>query len=417
MGWMMGDAKILSLRQRAQVVNDWLKERLTTVLPLVMRREGFDMWIVAAREYNEDPVIMSLLPAPAMSVRRRTILVLTLEPDGTVERLTLDRYGYGDFYTRAWDPEQEDQFACLARIVRERNPVTIGLNVCADSAFGDGLTHSEYERIIAALGDDAARVRGAGWLCIGWLERRSDAELTAWGGIVEIGHTLISQAFSRHVIHPGITTTTDVVWWMRQRMLELGLQPWFQPDVEIQAAGSGNVRPDGRVLIQPGDLLHCDVGFYYLGLATDQQQNAYVTGPGESDAPAGLRVALAQANRLQDILCAEMQLGRTGNQVLGAALERARSEGLMAAIYTHPLGRHGHAAGPTIGLWDCQDGVPGAGDYPLFDRTGYAIELNVQTPLPEWGGQVIKMALEEDAALVNGQVRWLAGRQTRLHLI
>ncbi|MBN1937516.1 MAG: M24 family metallopeptidase [Anaerolineae bacterium] len=409
--------KILPLRRRADVINGWLKERLDTVLPEVMRREGVDMWIVAAREYNEDPVIMSLLPAPAMSARRRTILVFTLQPDSAVERLTLDRYGHGEFYARAWDPDQEDQFDCLSRIVRERDPATIGLNVCPDSAFGDGLTHSEHERIVAALGEYASRVRGAGRLCVGWLERRIDAQLTAYGGIVEIGHALIAEAFSSRVIHPGMTTTDDVVWWMRQRMLDLGVQAWFQPDVEIQAVGQTDDVQGGRTLIQPGDLLHCDVGFYYLGLATDQQQNAYVLKPSELDAPAGLKAALAQGNRLQDILCQEMQAGRTGNQVLKSALDRARGEGLTPAIYTHPLGTHGHAAGPTIGLWDRQEGVPGAGDYELFDHTCYAIELNVKAPVPEWGGQVVKMALEEDAALVDGQARWLSGRQTKLHLI
>lgn len=411
-------SKLLPLRAQADIRNAWLRERLDTVLPQLMAREGFDMWIVAAREYNEDPVIMTLLPEPAMAARRRTILVFTRGTDGSVERLTLDRYGFGEFYACAWEPDKEDQFACLARIVRERDPARIGLNISPLFAFGDGLTHSEYERIAAALGADLlARVESAERLCVGWLERRIEAELTAYPGIVELGHALIAEAYSTRVIHPGITTTDDLVWWFRQRMHDLSLRAWFQPTVEIQAPGQRYDDQRPRKLILPGDLLHCDVGFYYLGLATDHQQHAYILRPGESDAPAALQAALRAGNQLQDILMAEMQVGRTGNAALRAALDRARAAGLTPQIYSHPLGYHGHAAGPVIGLWDRQEGVPGTGDYQMFDSTVYAIELNIKAEIDLWGGQQARIALEEDAALVHGRMGWLHGRQERLHVV
>jgi hypothetical protein len=411
-------SKLLPLRAQAELRNAWLRERLDTVLPHIMQREGFDMWIVAAREYNEDPVIMTLLPEPAMAARRRTILVFTRGADGTLERLTIDRYGFGEFYTRAWDPDKEEQFDCLARIVRERDPACIGLNISPEFAFGDGLTHTEYEQIAAALGADLlARVENAERLCIGWLEQRIASELTVYPGIIELGHALIAEAYSTRVIHPGITTTDDVVWWFRQRMHDLGLRAWFHPTVEIQSPGQRYDAEKPRTLILPGDLLHCDVGFYYLGLATDHQQHAYILKPGESDAPADLQAALRAGNQLQDILMAEMQVGRTGNAVLRAALDRANAAGLTPQIYSHPLGYHGHAAGPTIGLWDRQEGVPGKGDYELFDSTAYSIELNVMADIAAWGGQQVRIALEEDAALVNGQMVWLHGRQERLHVI
>ena len=411
--------RVLPLRGRAEVRNGWLRQRLETVLPELMAREGFDLWLVVAREYNEDPVIMTLLPEPAMAARRRTILVFARRPDGGVERLTLDRYGFGDFYERAWDPDAEEQDACLARIVRERDPQVIGLNVSATFAFGDGLTHHEYTELAAALGEEyMGRVRGAERLCVGWLERRIPAELEAYPRIVTLGHEIIAEAFSPRTIRPGSTTTEDVVWWMRQTMLDAGLQAWFQPTISIQAPGKRfDDKEDTRTLILPGDLLHCDMGFYYLGLATDHQQHAYVRHAGETDAPDGLHAALAAGNRLQEILCAAMVPGRTGNEVLRAALRQAHDEGLTPSIYSHPLGYHGHAAGPTIGLWDQQEQVPGRGDYELFDDTCYAIELNVRRAVPEWGGQEARIALEEDAALTNGTTSWLAGRQTRFHLI
>ncbi len=416
--------KILPLRAQKDVRNNWLKQRLDEVIPALMQREGVDLWLVVAREYNEDPVIMTMLPEPAMAARRRTILVFARQADGTVDRLTLDRYGHGEYYRKGWEPEKEDQFACLRRVVGERDPQVIGLNFADEFAFGDGLTYSEHSRVLAALGETyAPRVRSAERLCVGWLETRIAPELVVYPGIVEMGHALIAEAFSSRTIHPGITTTEDVVWWFRQKMLDLGLRAWFHPTVEIQAPGltfhgpAGGGKGEPRKLILPGDLLHCDVGFYYLGLATDHQQHAYILKPGECEAPAGLRQALADGNRLQEIHMAAMQVGRTGNQVLKAALDQAKGEGITPSIYSHPLGYHGHAAGPVIGLWDQQGGVPGRGDYELFDNTCYSIELNITKAVPEWDNQVVRIALEEDAVLSGGQMRWLSGRQTEFHLI
>jgi hypothetical protein len=417
-------SKLLPLRAQMEVRNRWLKERLDSLLPELMERAGCDMWIVAAREYNEDPVIMTLLPEPSMAARRRTILVFSRKADGSVERLTLNRYDFGEFYQKGWNPEQEDQFASLKRVVAARRPQQIALNYADEFPFGDGLSHSEHGRIVEALGRTyARRVCSAERLCVGWLERRIEAELTVYPGIVELGHALIADAFSSRVIQPGITTTDDVVWWFRQTMHDLGLRAWFQPSVEIQAPGLTFLEPAGggggdpRKVILPGDLLHCDVGFYYLGLATDHQQHAYVLQPGENDAPTGLKAALSDGNRLQEIHMAAMQVGRRGNDVLRLALTQAQTEGIASQIYSHPIGYHGHAAGPVIGLWDHQEGVPGRGDYPLFDDTCYSIELNVTRAVPEWDGQVVRIALEEDAVLSGGAMRWLHGRQTEFHLI
>jgi len=436
--------KVLPERERARVRNQWLLQRLDTVLPEVMAREGFDCWVVSAREYNEDPVIMTLLPEPYMYARRRTILAFFRLADGTFEKLTLSRYpivgpdertdelfcgaaaqpaGPHHYYQAVWDPAAEEQWDCLARLIRERNPATIGINVSETFAFGDGLTHGEYEQLAAALGPEyMARTRGAERVAVGWLEYRTPAEIAAYAGIVEIAHAIIAEGFSSRVVLPGVTTTDDVVWWMRQKVTDLGLRPWFQPSVSIQSADSATPAmagqaPPQRKLIKPGDLLHCDFGLVYLGLCTDTQQNAYVLRTGETDAPAGLHAALASGNRLQDIHLEMMVAGRSGNDILRMALEKAKAEGLDPQIYTHPLGYHGHAAGPTIGLWDQQGGVPGRGDYELFDGTAHSIELNVKCQVPEWGGQTVRMALEEDVIFTGGRCHWLDGRQTKLHLI
>jgi Xaa-Pro aminopeptidase len=263
----------------------------------------------------------------------------------------------------------------------------------------------------------AARLHSAEKLAVGWLERRIPEELEVYPHIVSIAHQIIAEAFSNQVITPGVTSTEDVVWWIREKMAKLGLPTWFQPSVSIQRQMDDNEDKIERNVIHRGDLLHCDIGIIYLGLNTDTQEHAYVLKPGEKDVPEGLKKALSLGNRLQDILIGEFVAGRTGNEILKTALNKAKAEGLKASIYTHPLGYHGHAAGPTIGLWDNQEGVPGKGDYPLFYDTCHSIELNIKTEIPEWNNQEIRIALEQDAVFTRDGVCFLDGRQTRFHLV
>jgi len=408
--------KILPLRDRMTVYNGWLINRLEKLLPGMMDETGIDLWVVVAREYNEDPVIMSLLPEPNLYARRRTILVFHRKSEG-VERLAVYRYGFGDFYEGVWNPDEEEQYECLARIIREKNPEKIGINVSNTFAFGDGLTHGEHTLMAEALGDLSERLAPAETLCIRWLETRSKGELEAYPMLVELTHAIIQEAFSSKIITAGVTTVDDVQWWIRQKMLDLGVEMWFPATVDRQGHGDSYEDNERTKVIHRGDLLHCDVGFYYLGLATDVQQNAYVLKQGESDAPQGLKEVLVDANKLQDFHASAMKNGKTGNEILKEALDNAWADGIKPSIYTHPLGVHGHAAGPTIGLWDQQGGVPGRGDYPLHPDTCYAIELNAKREVPEWGDQEVRMSLEQDAWWTGEELVFMAGRQKKLHLV
>jgi Xaa-Pro aminopeptidase len=406
---------ILSMRERNAVVNNWLKIRLETVLPELMRREKFDMWVVICREYNEDPVFYSLVPYNSFAARRLTMLVFYDRGEKGVERLAVSRYGIGNFYEGVWQPDKIEQWECLAKVIKERNPKRIGINESDTFAFGDGLSSSLKKKLLRVLGPEySSRLHSAEELAVGWLERRIPEELEVYPHIVAIAHQIITEAFSREVITPGVTTTQDVSWWLRERFRELRLGNWFHPSVSIQRSKKSNNNGD---IILRGDLLHCDIGITYLRLNTDTQEHAYVLREGESDAPQGLKEALKLGNRLQDILIGEFKEGRTGNEILAAALKKAKEAGLKASIYSHPLGFHGHAAGPTIGLWDNQVNVPGKGDYRLYYDTCYAIELNIKTNLEEWGGQEIRIALEQDGAFTRKGVYFIDGRQTKLHII
>lgn len=411
------DVAILTLRQQEAVYNGWLKNRLERILPELMRQEGFDMWLVICRESNEDPVFSSLVPFNNLYASRTSMLVF-FDRGGSqgVERLTVSRSGIGQLYTSAWEPEKIEQWTRLAQIVKERNPKKIGINKSDTFNYGDGITATLEKKLMAALPPEfATRVQSSERLAVRWLERRSAEEIETYPQIVAIAHRIIAEAFSNAVITPGVTTADDVAWWMRERSRQLGLTNWFHATVDIQRP-KDSVHKDSQV-IHRGDLLHCDFGITYLKLCTDTQEMAYVLNDGETDVPKGLKAALAQGNRLQDIHLEEMKPGRTGNQILASALKRAKDEGLRPSIYTHPLGVHGHAAGTLVGMWDMQGGVAGVGDFTLYEDTVHSIELNVTAAVPEWANQDVRIPIEQDAVVTKAGVRFLDGRQTTLRIV
>jgi Xaa-Pro aminopeptidase len=425
-GNVFADATILPMQQRAAVIDRWLTERVQTVLPELMERADIDMWVIISREYNEDPVIRTMIPATWQSARRRTILLIYNPGDGKpLETLAVARYAVGDMFEKAWDKELHgEQWARLADVIKERDPRRIGLNYSETFALADGISQTEYRLFHEALDPGLhGRVVSAEKLAIGWLETRTEEEMATYQNIVRIAHEILAEGLSEKVIQPGVTTTGDVIWWYRDRIRELKLTTWFHPSVSVDRAAQPEVdmkvaisaRHDDEVIL-PGDLLHVDFGITYLRLNTDTQQHAYVLKPGESEAPAELRAALASGNRLQDILTDQFIAGRTGNEILASALAVAKDEGITASIYTHPIGYHGHAAGPTIGLWDQQGGVPGRGDYPLFPNTAHSIELYAETDVESWD-KAVRISLEEDAFFDGEKTYYIDGRQREFLLI
>lgn len=419
-----------TLREQARIRQQWLKERLETVLPRLMREHGIHLWVVSMREYNEDPVFKALVAPTTFFARRRTIYVFfDRGPELGVERIALGGTSQGGLYQAIRETELapdgrprelwgKAQWDLLARVIRERNPRNIAVNISHTHAFSDGLSAGEWEQMQEALGPDLLRrVIRAERLPLDYLALHVESMDSIYAKMQELVHQIIATAFSNRVITPGVTTTEDVVWWMRQRVNDLGLGTWFQPSVSVQRRGVDMADSTAPVILR-GDVLHCDFGITALGLNTDTQHMGYVLREGEAEPPAGLKRALAYANRLQDIVLAEMRPGRTGNEVLASALARMRSEGINGTVYTHPIGDYGHGAGPLIGLWDRQDGVPGRGDVPLLPGTWHSIELQVTTPVPEWDNQPLRIALEEEAELTpQGTMRWVLRRQSEFHLV
>jgi hypothetical protein len=430
-----------TLREQAAMQQEWLQKRLDAFLPALMRKHGIDLWVVPMREYNEDPVFSSITAPETFFARRRTIYVFfdkcaasraAVTPH-CLERLALGGTSQGGVFdsrssvkpvTSAVGARQaelwgDEQWLALKQVIEERRPTVIAINRSKTFAFSDGLSSGELQGMSEALGPTwTAKFRDAEALPLELIASRLPEEEAFFAQMTALVWQMTQTMFSGAVIEPGTTRTSDLVWWWRQRTNDQGLGTWFQPSVSIQRKGVKSDQLDADPVIQPGDVLHCDVGITVARLNTDTQHDAYVLRPGEADAPAGLKRALANANAMQDIAMEETRPARTGNEILASVLTRMRGLGITGTMYSHPIGMHGHGAGPLIGLWDYQDGVPGRGDAVVVPSMWFSIELQATTPVPEWGGQPVQIAQEEDMIVgADGKARWALKRQDQFFLV
>jgi len=417
-----------SLRDQALEQQEWLEMRMERILPQLMADYDVSMWILSMREYAEDPVFWSITAPTTFAARRRSIYVITREEDGSLERIALGGTSQGGVFeafrsTRPapTQPTAElvgaEQWSLLRELVEDRNPENIVLNVDPVWAFSDGLHAGEQQELLEALGDEfVKRVKHEPRLAMNYIALRLPEMMPRYRKIEETVHAVISEAFSNAVITPGVTTTEDVVWWMRQKIRDLGYTTWFHTSVDVQRAGG--VNSPGPAVIQRGDMLWTDFGVVGLNLHTDTQHLGYVLRENETQVPEGLKTCLKNSNRLQDILLTHMDPGLTGNKILANTLAQMRAEGINGTVYTHPIGDHGHGAGPLIGRWDGQEGVPVRGDAVLLPSTWHSIELQATTPIPEWEGQPASCRQEEEAYLdTAGERHWVFRRQSKFHLV
>lgn len=414
---------ILDLKDRASIIKDIQKDRIENLLPNLMQETGIDMWVIITREYNEDPIIKTLLPPTWLNARRRTILVFNYDNNtNKVESAAISRYNFGENIPSIWDKEKTpNQFEALYNYISKKNPNKIGLNYSENFALVDGISKTDFDLFYNNAPEKIQnKVVSAEKLGIRWIETRTEKEKNIYSQLVKITHDIIKEAFSSDVIKPGKTTTDDVVWWMREKVLDLNLKTWFHPTIDVQRNEQSDLYAfDGKSkydIIQPGDLVHCDFGITYLTLNTDCQQIAYVLKNGEENAPNFLSNALKEANRVQDIFTDQFELYKTGNEILKTSLNLAIKEGLNPQIYTHPLGTFGHSAGTTLGMWDSQNGVPHTGDVPMSYDTVYAIELNNLTYIEDWKKDV-RIMLEEAGLFEKNGFRYVNGRQEDIILI
>jgi Xaa-Pro aminopeptidase len=440
----MLEYKDMSLQSLSRLQDEILLDRLDNLLPAVMDQTQTDMWIVIGDEYNEGPTVESFLPSSFFHARRTAAFIffrkgkntsrfIVSKPDFTIDRfyepvlLKPKGFDWETFYTAfatQYDLEairtlpEEDLWSCIGRIVREHKPKHIAIEISEQSPFADGLSKSNYDRLVACLDAEyRRRLRPAEPVVVRWLETRTEREIDLMRYITQTTRTIIAECYNRNVITPGQTTIGEARFFLMERATRLGMPPWFDATVWIRRKHEAHI-DDDTAIIHEGDLLHCDFGVRYGKLCSDVQEMAYVKGPDDDALIGELQAIHRKAMRLQDILADTFSEGATGNDILVAALDRARAEGIARPmIYSHPIGLYGHGPGPTIGSFGNQQFVAGSGERHVHDSTCYAMELNVMEEVPSWDGLRIMYGQEIVILFKDGKVRFFAGRQEQLHII
>ncbi|HEU4934365.1 MAG TPA: M24 family metallopeptidase [Pyrinomonadaceae bacterium] len=416
--------KLLTVREQQALRESWLKKRLDTMLLPLMRQQKIDMWIVTNEEFHADPVTEYIAP-PIPYVGRRDFFIFADRGGDKLDRIALVRYPeeHLKYFYELLNPPGSQIPTTLKRVVEERKPKTIALNMGGTRGATNGITHDAYKFLAETLGPDyASRFVSAGPLIVEYMDTRLPEELETYRTAVALTDILTQRAFSNEVITPGKTTVGDVRWWFLQQVNNLGLSVWFQPDLRVQRHNQepGKTQQflsvaEESMVIQRGDVIHIDCGLNYMGLSTDWQKMAYVLRPGEKDAPEGLKKALTNTNRLQDALFTHIKPGAKGFDVYEATMANMKTAGIEAMIYSHSVGNQGHALGASI---DFRRPTVGAPAEPPFREGSYtSIELNTSTPVPEWAGQKVTIMMEDDAYLTKEGMKWFRPRQTAFYLI
>jgi Xaa-Pro aminopeptidase len=409
--------KIKPLVERDSLTDEWLLNRLENLLPFLMDEHNVDMWITVGREYNEDPIGVTFFPSAIDSSRRITIFVFVKEIHAKkVNRFVIStNKQFEPFYSCYPINNGEVPFEVLRRIMDTYRPKSIALNYSDHFSFCDGLSHSFYKELVHSIGVyHSENLISAEPLALDWLQIRTMPEIEAYKNLGAITNEIVDQIFSSEVITPHLTTTEDVVRWIRQKVMDLGLKTSFYPTVDIQRKNASADRIGD--LIKPGDVIHLDFGIEYLGLSTDVQQLAYVLQPDEKDAPLGLKEALKTANEFEEIFFKTCRNGMSGNEFFREVMEKAAAKSITSMLYSHPLGYHCHGAGPIIGLYDKQEEIPVKGDLLIQNNTCYAMEFNIRYYIPEWNKD-IPIYLEETVCFINGKMEYLTKQQTHFYLI
>ena len=408
---------------RAQILKEeeWLRWRKKHIVPEIMRRVGVDMWLVGrSGRGGARALYYSLVPANCEGLVEPQYEVLIFYDRGVVE-------GVEEF---AVDMDE------VAGIVQRRNPQKIGVGRSAREDFS------------AAIGEDfASLLVMTGDLQKGFLEKRSPDEISAFHHVARVAYDIIGEAFSNKVIIPDVTTTDDVNWWIRQRYRQLGLETSDHPTITVQRSelerpkySEGDehfnivVAPRNgyNTVIRRGDIIGCDTGINYFGIGTDTQQSAYVLKESEEDVPYGLKVAMNNGNIFQNHLAKSLQPGRPSNDAINEAVRAAWADGVRPSIYGHPLPYYltrynspgglikvRYGAGPSLGGDQFSEPAPiqPAGGYPVYPNTTYALEMHTWTSVSEWGGQDVRIKMEQNVAMTEGGLIFLGGRQTKWHVI
>ena len=422
-------------KARYVIQRDLVINKVNRLLLPLMRKRDIDMWIVMDREYNPDPFAAEIGGQGGVrnayiffdnGERLEKIFIFSHPPrEDLAPRL------YDEMIHYAYRPEGLRPH--LAEAVQKRNPRRIALNMSPTLPMADGLTVSLKRYLDDAIGPDlVAREVSAELLQRDFRATRLPEETRVYRQLVEWTAIWEEVGLSREAITPGVTTPDDVHWWWREQAKAIGLDiASFLPGLRIMRDGHIVEANDPNTPIEPGDCLSIDAGLSFIHFQTDMKRSAYVLRPGETDAPHGMKKALAAANAVTDRLIANMVPGRLGHEVWDLTMAALNEDGYetnyaMAGptdpklpevgIYCHSVGTSVH----DIGARTSEDNPHAFGDrvrYPLALDNWYSIEHHTTTPIAEWDFKTLRVNTEEDSVLTERGIEFLVPRQTEWLLI
>ena len=407
--------RILSMKERQQLRSRITRNRVDTLSPPLIQELGIDMWVGPCGDFNIDPVHTFLVEE---DLSHGTVVVIS-NCGGKFEKFINSGFnplGEDAFY-HSFVRRGENVYEALERLIAEKAPRNIAVNISDEFSILSGISHTDYEKVVRAAGN--VPVISAEELAMRFLQHRTPEELENYETCAALSRQLINETYTRKVITPGVTTTDDVRWFMRQWMIDKGLSYTWGPNCDIQRKGCDNpmIGSENEVeVILPGDLIHIDFGISYLQTETDMQYLCYVPLEGETEAPASLTEGFEKCREYQQIYMDTVRPGITGNELWREINEKAEGAGLKAMVYSHPIGFHVHGVGASIGRFGWQPDIP-HGKYIVRNGMCFAMEQNVRVKVPEWDDQEIFIFREEDVALVDDVVRVIGELQPELYVL
>lgn len=415
------DSSAQSSKQAYETMRLIRREKMDLILPGAMRDNNVDMWIHVVQSANKDPLALDL--GGWFEFRAWDPIgyyIFTDRGGHRIERIILGGEDEEGLYDISGSGDQ------LLRLVEERDPRVIAVNMSTSLPIANGLSHTAYLSMTDALGEKySKRIISAEKVITDFRVRRVQSEIVAFANALEIQRQIMEAALLR--IEPGITTPEEIGWWAADQLLAQGIGPSYQAATLFLP-----YRPNGATngVYQPGAFISWDMGIGYLNFGTDIKRNAYILRDGEKDLPAGLKLAWARGMTAREILRKTFKVGRTAGESLEAIVAA-----LEAADYVHTpsddrtsqyrdlvraLGddkRSGfsidfHAtgntsvgdatAGPSMAAWRST-----TANIMVQPNYIFSLEFELNTWVPEWNRR-IGINFEDNAIVTNLGVEYLS---------
>jgi Xaa-Pro aminopeptidase len=423
--------KAQEAKARWDILNLIQKEKLETILPKAMRENNIDMWIIVNKYGRTDTLAGELGGGRATDKYFQNqyigYLVLTDRGDEKIERVSLG----SNLLEKRKD---------LKKFVEDRDPKRIAVNMSEYLGIADGLSHTGYLALVEDLGEKyAERLVSSEYLVSDFRSLKVTSEIAIFAKSMELTGQLMERALSNEVITPGVTTLGDIAFWVADQLIIRGYAPSYgspriiYPKMPLTKDGQFIVKPPtgpySRV-IQRGDLIGWDMGINILGgFGTDIERYAYVLREGETDVPDSIADAWTHGLKVRKLCHELVRPGRTGLETLHLMYSKVKKLGyeiqyeedavsdspnIEINIGWHSVGEQGHGSGPAV--WIDRD-QPFCSSLKLKPTHLQAFEFFVYYPLPEWGGNKLRVDFEENVIITENGAELFIPPVEKIHLI